>query len=160
MRYPPLLVAVFLAMMLKPFADRFGSFTLPGSSFFMLLIFSSVIYAFRHTGTFVVCIAFLAAGAVTLRFVGDHWSAPVPLIISHGLAFITMVVVMIAILSEVLSALSARENCGRRCKRNSASSSGTNCTPLFATASGSRRASRRRTNPVMNQQDMGDSPFE
>lgn len=104
MRYPPLLVAVFLAMMLKPFADRFGSFTLPGSGFFVLLIFLSIIYAFRHRGTFVVCIAFLAAGAVTLRFVGDLWSASVPLIISHGLAFITMVVVMIAILSEVLSA--------------------------------------------------------
>lgn len=103
MRYPPLLIAIFLAMMLKPFAERFGTFVLPGN-FFLLLLFLPVIYAFRHTGAFVVCMAFLAVTAVMLRFIADHWQAPRVLIISQGMSFIIMILVMLAILFEVLRA--------------------------------------------------------
>ena len=104
MRYPPLLIAIFLVFTLKPFADHFGSLALPASSLFLLLILLTVIYAFRHRGAFVVCLGVLAASTVTLRFIGDHWRAPVLLMASHGLSFIIMFMVMIAILSEVLRA--------------------------------------------------------
>ena len=45
MRYPPLLIALFIALLLKPFAQGTGAEILPGS-FFLILVFGTLIYAF------------------------------------------------------------------------------------------------------------------
>jgi hypothetical protein len=103
MRYPPLLIVIFLVAILKPFADHFGLLALSGS-FFLLLTLFTVVFAFRHTGTFAVCLVVLTANVVTLRFLADRWQNTSVLMFSQGLTFITMVLVMIAILFEVLRA--------------------------------------------------------
>jgi hypothetical protein len=95
MRYPPLLIAIFLAMILKPFAGHLGPFALSGV-FFSLLIFFPVIYAFRGSGVFAVCLALLETSSVTLRLVADHWQVNALLMVSFGLSVITMLLVMIA----------------------------------------------------------------
>jgi len=43
-RYPPLLIALFLAVLLMPFVSASA---IP-SAFFMIIVFATVIYAFRH----------------------------------------------------------------------------------------------------------------
>jgi hypothetical protein len=106
MRYPPLLIALFLAMLLKPFAGHFGTFDLPGSVL-LLIVFLTVIYAFRHIRRLAACLTGLAVISMTLRFAADYWRLSTPEVISQGLSFIAMVLVMIAILSEVLRARSA-----------------------------------------------------
>jgi voltage-gated potassium channel len=103
MRYPPLLIAIFFVAILKPFADRFGMLGLTGG-FFLLLPLLAIIYAFRQSGTFEVCLGILGAIVVTLRFSADHWQNTSLLMVSQGLTFIIMVSVMIAILFEVLRA--------------------------------------------------------
>lgn len=103
MRYPPLLIAVFIVMVLKPFAEHFRSFSVP-NGLFLTLTFLAVLYAFRYASTFVVFLAILAASAVTTRFAADHWQVTDLLILSHGLSFVVMIMVLVAILSEVLRA--------------------------------------------------------
>lgn len=103
MRYPPLLIAVFIVMVLKPFAEHFRSFSVP-NGFFLILTFLAVLYAFRHTSTFLLCLALLATSGVATRFAADHWQIPALLMLSYGVSFLVMVMVMVAILSEVLRA--------------------------------------------------------
>jgi hypothetical protein len=68
LRYPPLLIALFVAMLLKPFTEQFGSFDLPGGVF-LLLVFLTLIYAFRHARHLAVCLTVLASnlGDTALR---------------------------------------------------------------------------------------------
>jgi hypothetical protein len=106
MRFPPLMIAIFLAMLLKPFADHFRSFDLP-SGVFLLLVFLASIYAFRHNRRLVVCLMVLAVVSVTLRFEADRWSEIAFDIVSQAASFTAMTLMMIAILSEVLHARSA-----------------------------------------------------
>jgi len=106
MRYPPLLIAMFLAMLLKPFAEHFRSFDVP-SGFFLLLVFLTLIYAFRHERRLSACLILLAVVSITLRFAADHWNLSSFETGSQVATFITMVLVMIAILSEVLRARNA-----------------------------------------------------
>ena len=106
MRYPPLMIALFLAMLLKPFAEHFRSFPLP-NAVLLIILFLSVIYAFRHIRLLAACLTVLALSSVTLRFAADDWRLPALEIASHALNFIAMVLVAIAILSEVLRARSA-----------------------------------------------------
>src|SRR5215469_1984771 len=105
MRYPPLLIALFLAMLLNPFAEHFGSFDVPSGV--LVMVFLTVIYAFRHIRRLATCLTVLALISITLRFAADYWRLSVPEIISQGSSFIAMVLVMIAILAEVLRARSA-----------------------------------------------------
>ena len=106
MRYPPLLIALFLTMLLKPFVERLMSFDVI-DSVSLLAVFLTVIYAFRHRRRLAVCLTLLAMASVTLRLAADYWRLPIPEIMSHGFNFIAMVLVMIAIFSEVLRASSA-----------------------------------------------------
>ena len=46
MRYPPLMIALFLAMLLKLFAEHFRSFPFPNCS--LIILFLTIVYAFRH----------------------------------------------------------------------------------------------------------------
>jgi len=105
MRYPPLLLALFLALLLKPFAEHFPSFPLP-SGVLLLLVYLSVIYAFRHSHALAVCLTLLALGSVTLRLEADPWWPHVG-VVGQGLNFVAMVLVAIAIFFEVLRARSA-----------------------------------------------------
>jgi voltage-gated potassium channel len=106
MRYPPLLIAMFLMMILRPFAEHLRSFDLP-SGVFELLIFLALIYAFRHVRSLAAVLTVLAVLSVTSRFVGDHWGFSTLEIVSQGLGFIAMVLVIVALLSEVLRARTA-----------------------------------------------------
>jgi hypothetical protein len=106
MRYPPLLIALFLTILLRPIAGHFGSFDVP-SVVSLLIVFLTAIYAFRHVRRLAACLAVLAAISLTLRFIVRHWWLSVLEIMSQGSNFIAMVLVMIAILSEVLRARSA-----------------------------------------------------
>jgi hypothetical protein len=105
MRYPPLLIALFFAMLLKPFAEHLGSFDVP-SGVLLLIVFLTVIYAFRHIRRLAACLTALAVVSVTLRFAADYWRLSIPELISQGLSFIAMGLVTIAILAEVLRARS------------------------------------------------------
>ena len=67
MRYPPLLIALFLAILLKPIADHFGSFNVPGGVL-LLIVFLTAIYAFRHVPRLAACLVVLAAISLMLRF--------------------------------------------------------------------------------------------
>jgi hypothetical protein len=58
MRYPPLLIALFVAMLLKPFAEGTGAAVLP-VDFFLLLVFGTLIYAFRHIRSLAFCLTVL-----------------------------------------------------------------------------------------------------
>jgi voltage-gated potassium channel len=106
MRYPPLLIALFIALLLKPFAEGTGAAVLPGG-FFLLLVFGTLIYAFRHNRSLAFCLTVLGIIAVTLRFLADQRHVPILAIISQGSSFIAMIVAMVAMLSEVLRARSA-----------------------------------------------------
>ena len=106
MRYPPLLISLFLVMLLKPFAEQFRAFPLP-AGIFLLLIFLTLIYAFRHVPGLALFLAISGAGVTALRFAADHWQTVTLLIASHALSFVIMVVVIIAILTEVLRARTA-----------------------------------------------------
>jgi Ion channel len=106
MRYPPLMIALFLWMTVRPFAQHFESFSVPWGVF-LLLVFLTLIYAFRHVRRLAVCLTILAVTAVTLRFGADHWQGPELDMLSLAPSFIAMVVAGVAILSEVLRARSA-----------------------------------------------------
>ncbi len=106
MRYPPLLIALFIAFLVKPFTMHFSLLALPESSF-MILIFGATIYAFRHQRTLVRYLVILGVGALILRLVAGPGERTTTSIISHALSFVMMVVVMIAILGEVLRARTA-----------------------------------------------------
>jgi hypothetical protein len=103
MRYPPPLIALFLTMLLKPFADHFRAFDLP-TGVVLLIVFLTVIYAFRHVRRLTACLMVLAVISVTLRFAADYWRLTELELISQGSSFIAMVLVIVAILSEVLRA--------------------------------------------------------
>lgn len=102
MRYPPLLVTLFLAFLLRPFLSPSAPF-----SIFVALVFLSVIYAFRHVRSLAISLAVLGGSAVTFRLMGNYGQSSSFLIMSHVLSFIAMVLVMIAMLSEVLRARTA-----------------------------------------------------
>jgi hypothetical protein len=106
MRYPPLLIVMFLTMLLKPFTQHSGSFDLPGGVF-LLVAFLAIIYAFRGTLRLAICLTFLGAISVMLRFAADHWTLTNLEIVSQASSLIAMILVIIAILSEVLRARSA-----------------------------------------------------
>jgi hypothetical protein len=106
MRYPPLLIALFLAMLLKPFAEHLGSFDLSGGVF-LLIVYVTVIYAFRRVRLLAIWLTVLASVSVTLRFAADHWWLTNLELISQGFSLIAMILVNVAILSEVLRARSA-----------------------------------------------------
>jgi hypothetical protein len=106
MRYPPLMIALFLWMMVRPFADHFKSFHIP-EGIFLFLVFLTLIYAFRHVRLLAGGLTVLAVLAVTLRLAADHWQLPELELLSLGPSFIAMVLVIVAILSEVLRARSA-----------------------------------------------------
>jgi voltage-gated potassium channel len=106
MRYPPLLIALFIALLLKPFAEGTGATILPGS-IFLILVFGTLIYAFRHIRRLALCLTVLGAATVTLRFLADQRRVPTLELLSQGLSFIAMVVAMVAMFSEVLRARSA-----------------------------------------------------
>jgi len=76
------------------------------SGVLLLIVYLAVIYAFRHLRRFVACLILLALGSVTLRLVANHWWPPLDFV-SQGLNFVAMVLVAIAILSEVLRSRSA-----------------------------------------------------
>ena len=103
MRYPPLLIALFLAMLLRPFA---GPSAAP-VGLFLILVFLAVIYAFRHLRNLAIAFAVLGGIAVIARFAGDHWQLLDFLVISHALSLVAMLLVMVEMLSEVLRARSA-----------------------------------------------------
>jgi len=105
MRYPPLLIALFIAMLLKPFQGA-GAMILP-NGFFLIVVFATLIYAFRHIRTLTFFLTGLGVATVTLSFLADQWRAPTLEFLSHGLSFIAMIVVMVAMFSEVLRARSA-----------------------------------------------------
>jgi hypothetical protein len=106
MRYPPLLIVIFLVVMFKPFADQFGSFSL-SPSILLLLVFLTLIYAFRLNRPLFTSLIVLGIVCVASRFAADHWDLSSVEIFSQGSSFIAMVLVMIAILSEVLRARTA-----------------------------------------------------
>jgi hypothetical protein len=106
MRYPPLMLTLFLWMMVRPFADHFKSFSIP-EGFFLLLVFLTLIYAFRHIRLLAVGLTLLAVLGVTLRLAAEHWQLPDLALLSLGPSFVAMVLAIGAILSEVLRARSA-----------------------------------------------------
>src|SRR6516162_1880476 len=106
MSYPPLLIALFLMMLLKPIADHFRSFDVP-DGVLLFVVFLTAIYAFRHVRRLAACLAVLAAISLTLRFAAHHGWLSVLEIGSQGSNLIAMVLMMITILSEVLRARSA-----------------------------------------------------
>jgi hypothetical protein len=75
MRYPPLMIALFLWMTVRPFAQHFESLSISGGVF-LLLVFLSLVYAFRHVPRLAGCLTILAVIALTLRFAADHWQVP------------------------------------------------------------------------------------
>ena len=103
MRYPILLVAMFLMMILRPFTAAFQPFYLPGGTY-ELVLFLAVIYAFRDVRGLLAALIALAMLSVTLRSLGDHWRLLTFEIASQGLNLFAMVLVSVVLLSEVLSA--------------------------------------------------------
>jgi len=102
-RYPILLVAMFLMMILRPFTAAFQPFYLPGGTY-ELVLFLAVIYAFRDVRGLLAALIALAMLSVTLRSLGDHWRLLTFEIASQGLNLFAMVLVSVVLLSEVLSA--------------------------------------------------------
>jgi len=103
MRYPPLLIALFVALLLKPFAEGTGAAILPGG-FFLILVFGTLIYAFRHIRSLALCLTVLGIATVTLRVLADQRRLPALELLSQGLSFIAMIVAMVTMFSEVLRA--------------------------------------------------------
>src|SRR5262249_42063839 len=101
MRYPPLMIAMFLWMIVRAFYGHLGSSHLP-TSVFMLLLFLTLIYAFRHSRHLAAFLAIMAVAAASLRVVADLWQLPGVDLLLLGPSLIALVVVIIAILSEVL----------------------------------------------------------
>jgi hypothetical protein len=93
MRYPPLLIAMFLVMLLKPFTEHFRSFDLPGG-LLRLIVFLTLIYAFRHALRFAICLSVLLAISLTLRFASDHWLLANLEIIGQGAGLIALILVI------------------------------------------------------------------
>ena len=80
MRYPPLLlIALFLARLLRPFASPSAA----PVGFFLVLVFLTVIYAFRHIRNLTIALAVLGGIAVITRFAGDDWQLLDFLVISR-----------------------------------------------------------------------------
>src|SRR5262249_192723 len=75
--------------------------------FFLILVFLTLIYAFRHVRSLALCLTVLGVATVALRFLADQWRVPALEILSQGLSFIAMIVAMVAMFSEVLRARSA-----------------------------------------------------
>jgi len=103
MRYPPLLIALFLAMLLRPFARASAA----PVGLFLILVFLTVIYAFRHIRSLTIALVALGTIAVVTRFAGDHLQVFAFLAISHAFSLVAMLLVMVEMLSEVLRARSA-----------------------------------------------------
>ena len=103
MRYPPLLIALFLAMLLRPFASPSAS----SVGIFLIVVIATVVYAFRHRRNLTIALVVLGAIAVITRLAGDHWQFLNLLVISHASSLILMLLVMVEMLSEVLRARSA-----------------------------------------------------
>ena len=101
MRYPPLLITLFLIILIRPFTGLSTTFT----GFFLIMVFLAAFYAFRHFRLLATSLAILGASSVALHFAGDQRSALQ--ILSHGMSLVVMVLVTIAILSEVLRAKTA-----------------------------------------------------
>jgi len=106
MRYPPLLIALFLVMLVRPFMGRPGQVYAP-AGLFLVLIFGTVIYAFRHIRRLIVWVSVLGVIVVTTRVLADYTQIFAFELVSHGLSFVAMVLVMTAMLSEVLRARTA-----------------------------------------------------
>src|SRR5262245_30686097 len=90
MRYPPLLIALFIALLLKPFAEGTGAAILPGG-FFLILVFGTLIYAFRHIRSLALRLTVLGIATVTLRVLADQRHLPAPELLSQALSFIAMI---------------------------------------------------------------------
>jgi hypothetical protein len=103
LRYPPLLIALSLAMLLKPF----GGASATSFGFFMVLVFVTVVYAFRHIAGLALSLTILGVGAVTLRIAGGYWQILTLEVTSHAMSCLAMLLVMVAMLSEVLRARTA-----------------------------------------------------
>ena len=106
MLYPPLMIALFLWMTVRPFAQHFKSFSIPGGVF-LLVVFLTLIYAFRHLRRLAVGLTVFGVMSVTLRLSADHWQLPELDILALAPSFIAMVVASVAMLSEVLRARTA-----------------------------------------------------
>jgi hypothetical protein len=106
MRYPPLMIALFLWMTVRPFAQHFNSFSIPGGVF-LLVVFLTLSYAFRHVRRLAVCLTTLAVMSVTLLLSADHWQLPHLDILALAPSFVAMAVAAVAVLSEGLRARSA-----------------------------------------------------
>ena len=103
MRYPPLLIALFVALLVNPLTQRFTSFELP-AQFFLALVFLATIYAFRNRRFLVTCVALMGISALALRFVGVSQGRLDLFILGHGVSFVIMAIIMFAIMIEVLGA--------------------------------------------------------
>src|SRR6516165_9708113 len=100
MCYPPLLTALFIAMLLKPFAQGTGAVILPGG-FFLVLVFAALLYALRHIRTLALCLTIRGVATVMLRLLAGQWRVPTLEFLSQGLSCIAMILAMVAMFSEV-----------------------------------------------------------
>ena len=100
MRYPPLLIALFLTMLLGAFFKHFTSYHVV----WLLILFLTAIYAFRHVRRLAACLTALTVISMTAGFAAQHWWAPMLQLVSQGSNFVAMVLVIVAILSEVFRA--------------------------------------------------------
>ena len=57
-------------MLLKPFAGATGAAILP-DNFFLILVYGTLIYAFRHARSLAICLTVLGVATVTLRLLAD-----------------------------------------------------------------------------------------
>jgi len=105
-RYPILLLAIFLIVILRPFVAAFQSFYLP-VGVDLLVLYLAVIYAFRDARSILTVLIPLAVLSVLLRFASAHWRLLTFEIASQGLSLVAMVLVGVALLSEVLRARTA-----------------------------------------------------
>jgi len=106
MRYPILLVAIFLMLIVRPFAAAFQSFYMPDDAY-VLVLFLAMIYAFRNLLGLLAALIPLAVLSIILRLVGDHWRLLPFEIASQALNLVAMVLVSVALLSQVLGARTA-----------------------------------------------------
>jgi len=103
MRYPPLLVAVFITLLFKAFEQPGAAPALP-RGFLLLMVILALIYAFRHIWKRAVLLAILGTGAVSSQFLTNYLQLPMLELASQGLILVMVVLTMVAILSEVLRA--------------------------------------------------------
>ena len=87
MRYPPLLIALFLMMLLRPFYEHFRAFPLPGGTL-PLLVVVTLIYAFRHQSGLAVFLTVSGVGVTGLRFADDYWQIVNILFAAYALSFV------------------------------------------------------------------------